>query len=441
MRTKPHRTYVLVLGAVLSIGLGLIAGTAWGVDPFAIHSAYAPGDRLYGIGPYTRIAKPYLAAALAPRIIIAGSSRAEYVADPKIAEKWLGLSPAFNIALSGANAYEMRRNVEHVIAIAPVEVQIVALDFYMFNTHMPTKANFSEARLAVAPDGTPNPFYHLADLGPTLLSRDAIDVVRREFKYRRKIGKCTEYWWPNGLRVSKTYECGASKPERHSEKFRTTLKAYLTQNRLYRGFKLAEGPDPEKARNGLGNIERLLRLGLEKRQRVFLYISPVHALQLEAIQRTGRWALFERWKSELTFMTARFAAQGLDVVLWDFADFNQITTEPAPTGATLNKGGDGKEKPSPIDASSARTISFYDSHHVRPAVGELMFERMLSKGPQKAVPEDFGVRLTPDTLMAHLADTRAQRDVWRKSHPRDVAFFEAIVQSAAKAAKKPASRQ
>ena len=424
MRAKPYRKYPWILGTMLGLGLGLVAVAAWWVDPFAIYRTAAPGDRLYGIGPYTRIAKPYLAAGLSPRIVIAGSSRAEYAADPKAAKKWLGRGPAFNIALSSANAYELRRNVEHVIATAPVEVQILGLDFYMFNAHLPDQANFSEERLAVAPDGTPNPFYRLADLGPTLLSVDAADAVRKVVKYGRMADECTDYWWPDGLHIGKDYACRVAAQAGLETMFQATLKGYMTQAELYRGFELAEGTDLVKARNGLGNIERLLRLGLEKRQRVILYISPVHALQLEAIEHTGLWTLFERWKSDLTIMAARFAAQGLDVVLWDFADINTIT------GEALVRAGTGE----PMQF-------FYDSHHVRPAVGRLMLERMLSKAAQENIPQDFGVRLTPDMLTAHLAATRARRKVWRKNHPRDIAFFEAIAQSAEPAAKKSASRQ
>lgn len=403
MRNSRFRAYGRLLTLLIGGGLAFVASFNWAVDPYAIYTDFEAEDRLVGVGPYLRVTKPRLGERLAPRVVLAGSSRAEHAALPSYAEDMLGIGPAFNAALSSVSAYELRRNIEHLSAVAPVEVIVLGLDFFMFSPHLRQADSFTETRLAVNPDGSPNLTYRLADVLPTLITFDALNASRRATKRRARQGD--DYWWPNGTLVSGGLARQAAKAGGSEKLFRATLTHYLTDPQLYVGFARdlsAEGT------SSISNIDRLLGEARSREQRVILYISPVHALQLEAIDATGNWSAFENWKRELAHLATRHRATGLDVTLWDFADINAITREPVP-----------------VSDPSAGMNNFYDSHHVRPEIGRLMFARMLGAA-EIPVPSDFGVEVTPAMLDGHLVEVRRHRAEWRARHAENMEFFEEV---------------
>ncbi|MFZ3161792.1 MAG: hypothetical protein WA134_16820, partial [Rhodoferax sp.] len=71
--------------------------------------------------------------------------------------------------------------------------------------------------------------------------------------------------------------------------------------------------------------------------------------------------------------------------------------------------------------------------HYTPAAGNLVLDRIFNfKSPDRTVPDDFGVLLTPQTIEAHLARIRADRERYRQTHPQDVAEIEAMAREVAK---------
>jgi len=134
----------------------------------------------------------------------------------------------------------------------------------------------------------------------------------------------------------------------------------------------------------LNNFKTTVNLCKQHNINLKVFLSPVHAAQLEAIRVAGIWSIFEQWKREVSKVTP----------VWDFSDYNSITTEPI--------NNDMK--------------NFFESVHYRKEVGDLILNRMFPYR-EKTVPDDFGILLTAGNSESHLEKIRADREVWAKKNP------------------------
>lgn len=389
------KTYLAIFAGLLAGLASLVMLVNWQADPYRLYHPIGPDEQAAGIGPYTRITKPYMASVLGPRILLAGSSRAEYALAPDVAEKALGVGPAFNAALSGTNIHELRRMADHVNAVGNVDVMILGLDFYMFNAARADQAAFSEARMAAAPEGTPNFFWRFADIGRALLSVDALEATRRKLKYQHRYGPCEDRWDAEAHRTPALYECDTATNAGFRRYAAESLRHYLSDEHLYKNYR----PHP----GGMAHVSDLLRRAEAQGQRAVLYISPVHALHLAAIGQAGVWPEFENWKRALLQEVEEAQARGADAVLWDFARLNELTSIPLPS-----------ENDDPWNGP------FYDSHHIRPEMGSRMLNQMLAAEGASS----WGIRLATGNVEEELARQKAALAAWLVAHPREAAFLD-----------------
>jgi hypothetical protein len=117
-----------------------------------------------------------------------------------------------------------------------------------------------------------------------------------------------------------------------------------------------------------------------------VFIPPSHAHLLDRIYDAGLGDAFEQWKTELAARVSGPSARS--VTVWDFSGYDAYSTEPVPAR------GDRR----------TATQWFWEPAHFKRALGERMLARMLTDQPS-----DFGVRLTPETVAAHLAKLRNDR--------------------------------
>jgi hypothetical protein len=91
--------------------------------------------------------------------------------------------------------------------------------------------------------------------------------------------------------------------------------------------------------------------------------------------------------------------------LWDFSGFTELTTEPFP----------------PLGDKETKMRWYWESSHYKKELGDLVLDRMFDyKHPDREVPKDFGVLLTPENIESHLAWIREGRERWAKQFPEDV---------------------
>ena len=400
---KKYRTYLIVLMSSLCMVLAIIVGSAVVIDPYAL---YREHEEYVGLNKFARLIKPQWAVSAEPEVVISGSSRAEYFFDTESLQEQMG-KPVFNIALSGANIYEVRRNIEHVAAVAPIDTIIVGLDFFMFKADRDVQPGFVEDRLAIGPTGAANPFYWASDLAATLASRDALNEMRRSVKYRNRDTSCEYRWDRSGGVVPSQDECKLKEAAGQQNLFRAGLDVYLSHAvSVYGAFELDTRPLPS---NSMENIDRLIMLAAEDRE-LILYISPVHALHLAVYENWNVWEAFENWKTLLALKVAEAKENGISVELRDFAFVSDLTAR------------------SVFERDAGTDIEFYDTNHLRLTQRVRVQEELLGRGQPN---NSIGVLLTPESLEGHLSETRIRLADWMESHPADMAVFDEMVRAAA----------
>ena len=82
-----------------------------------------------------------------PVTVLMGSSRTKRALNPKYSAL-KNYQPAYNLALSKGNFYELRRYLEHAIANEKkLDLVVICLDLFMFDSSIKTRPSFSEQRL------------------------------------------------------------------------------------------------------------------------------------------------------------------------------------------------------------------------------------------------------------------------------------------------------
>jgi hypothetical protein len=129
-----------------------------------------------------------------------------------------------------------------------------------------------------------------------------------------------------------------------------------------------------------------------------LFTSPVHAAIYELFQGADLFERYEFWLRELVRINEEEAARAgrQPLPLWDFGDVNTINSEPIPAVG---------------DMTPMRW--FWDYTHYRKSTGDLILDRIFDyHDPDRALPDDFGTRLTSENIDAHLDRSRSRLAHW-----------------------------
>ncbi|HSB51033.1 MAG TPA: hypothetical protein VLD40_00090, partial [Dissulfurispiraceae bacterium] len=171
----------------------------------------------------------------------------------------------------------------------------------------------------------------------------------------------------------------------------------------------------------LDYVERLVEFCREHEIDLRIFTTPSHARNLEISAAMGSWARIEGGKRKLAELLARDAAAHRgkrDVPFYDFADYNSITTEALP-----------------LETGRPEMRNYWDSSHFKENVGDLVLDRLFGvNAPGRAVPSDFGVRVTASNIDSHLAGIRQRQAEYRASHREDVEALARLVEQAGRSA-------
>jgi len=403
------RKYVYYIGLATLTTLVVVASSNWFVDPYWIYGS--PKIKRFNLlkpaaSNNQRIFEITNVLNNPPEALIIGTSREDSGIDPinAIFKK----DRAFNAAISSQPFIESREILQSLEANGTQPKQIVfGLLFETANAFgPPLPADYTSDNF----DGT-RKFKLLLSLSS---AKESIKTVASNFAGRHETASFD----------------GFRKPEAWTEQlligqhraFTNNEKHYLVDNHF---------PAPGCKNSLTGNIlnDRQATPMQELRQAIAiahrmksdmkLFIGPSHARQWETIHASGLWTQFEDWKRMVVAMAESEAvkAGATPFQLWDFSGYNSITLEDVPTEPDKTK----------------RMRYYYESSHYTPAAGNLVLDRIFNfKSPDRTVPDDFGVLLTPQTIEAHLARIRADRERYRQTHPQDVAEIEAMAREVAK---------
>ena len=396
LATHPRR-YLWMLFGVTGGALVAIAALNVLADPFRVFATpihAGLNDRAPDTSGFDRMAKPYELLRVLPRMVLFGSSTAR-VGFNSLADWDTPLpKPAYNYALLGASAHEVRLSLAQALRECPVETVVMVADFFAFNAHYLDNERFAPARLQAATRrGLPG--FLGSDLAAFAIGREALGLSWQTFLTSRRAKGSAGIvgpWWPD-------YPWHVH--------FRNCERSYLAKwfpppSHAY------EFASPETGRDRLADFDASLRLCAGRGIRLIVLCPPIHARFQEAISAAGAWPQYEVWKRELAIRTrAQQAQPSGSVELWDFSLFNDLTCEPLPAD------GMGPMR------------YFSDSAHFTPEFGHLVLDEIGDPSPSR--PTRLGVRLDQVEIEAHLGGVRSALEVFRAANPGVVADVHAAL--------------
>jgi lipopolysaccharide/colanic/teichoic acid biosynthesis glycosyltransferase len=372
---------VAVLGSLLEFG---IAGFVLVVDPYGI--SHLPEIRDFNAEKTHRLS---IGASTEHSLrlwltdydtLILGGSRARVGLDP--ARPSLNRLQAYNAAVPHASMVELYDIGMFALAHGAPRRLIVNLDFSMFEADQKETRDFPESGFA----GVPMPIVYARSLFSPESFIDALRTVHANSIGFRETDKEDGF---HQITLA------------HNYSYRQVSDQKL--NRLMTEFSSPGSFDYDLTGIGLLRdlLDRLTAAGVD----VTLFISPIHARQMEALRAMGLLPVYDRWRVDLTYVVDQVNASKTatsEVKLWDFSGYNSITME---------------DIPDPGDRHQAMRW-YWNSARYTPALGELMLDRML--GETYSGPSDFGVSLTGSNLRSVLDQQRKRRVIYVALHPEEI---------------------
>jgi len=407
MRHRPFRTYLLHLLAVAGGSLLLIAGVNGLINPFNLYEGVRVrglNDYKYRLVKFQRLSKPAEVMRIQPECVMLGTSRVQTSLDPGH-PGWQGCR-TYNLALNNAGIYESLRYYQHAAAIHPLRRVVLELE-QIYGRR--TQTGFSESRLAVNEDGSPNPAWkptYLRDVLTGLISWEGLRTSGKTVfpTYQRRPRGPEDGFWE--------YTPVDLKMLRHGQDalFRQVEREAFGSDRNAGPKSFAQAPvvvprEADSHVDGYQFLRAMLADTYRRGTRVDLVILPSHARLWNRFLTYGAWSDFEARKRLWVMINedeARRAGRE-PFPLWDFSGFNSYTTEPVPPPGDL----------------VTRMRWYWEAQHFNQALGDRVLDRVLgTPGAERPVARDFGVRLTSRNIERHLAAVRAAGDRWRATQSR-----------------------
>ncbi|MDO8033097.1 hypothetical protein O3297_06710 [Janthinobacterium sp. SUN128] len=385
------RRYLAIFFACVLAALALVSAVNYRVDPYLLHQWDSP--LVQRLRPtYEKLAvwgKTYAVARYRPAVVYIGNSRTEMGLPASSMRTLFDGKSVFNSAVSGASIGDAIRLAEHAARVSHVDTLVWGIDAPSFSLEL--------GSAGVEPG--------LTDGGPAFFARRALLNIKRGLT----VDMTRDTW----RILSGSYDGAClSSLALHGQRDQSCITA---RNHGWVGTARAFTPRLQEFGDGLGPTEpalhafdtsvgKLCRGGTRLR----LYINPTHALTLDALYWRGKWDAMETWQRDLAQMVGRHRRLGCDVRLLDFSGFNSITSEPIP------------------QVTGAREMRYYwEASHYRENVGRFILARLF--GGAVPPPADFGVELTPASIAAHQAATRAARERYHAQHAEETAYLRHVL--------------
>lgn len=403
---KMHKRFLSILAfSFLLVCLGA-AGFNYLVDPYGLFGS----PRIAGLNELkpaaterVRVIKPYMASRAKPKVVLGGNSRPEIGLDPQ-SVCWASVDqPVFNAAIPGADVFMQVRYVQHAAESGNARRILFGLDFLDFlvdSTKTTGKVDWErqgrsyDGRLRQGPrlHGMPASYQQAEDilsglfsmvaLGDSVITlaaqRDPYSATRREDGFN----PAQDY-----LPIIRNEGQAVLFLQKNAE-----VKKRLHQDVL--GVLDSEGQQTLP----LLALKHLLQWAASRGIEVVLFINPYHSDYLAQIELSGKWQVFEEWKSQLTAVADEYA-----VPLWDFNAIDRYATE----------------SPPPRNDRQSMLEWYWEPAHYRKELGDLMLAAMLGRacGTTNNQPQ-FGVRITQETLQSHLDELSSHMDRFIDENPQ-----------------------
>ncbi len=402
----------LVWPALLLVTLTCAAAVNLTVDPYSVFGS----PRVAGFNAqkakastYTPLVKAHQIERARPVTVLLGTSRVDIGLDP-VHPAWPGpAKPVYNYGLPEASILTMPQQLGHALQAGAVRTAVVGLEFQDFlRGQVPAGRQPDEVEgrfLALAQDRSQwrhlrqaaiDNFTAAMTLGALL---DSVGTVAQQRS--AAAGDVTDA----GLTSETPYADLVRRDGHHDLFLQKDLGIVRARQQAARVLAGRLGEFAE-----IAQLRALIELCRTRGIELKLLIPPYPPHYLEIVDATGLWGRFEDWKRALVKVVAEYQGQpGPGLSLWDFATYDEYTTEPVPAK------GDRKT-----------TMQwFWEPVHFKKALGDIMLARMLGQDTR-----DFGVELTPATLEPRLAAARVQQAAYRQRLPAEAQAIAALVRTA-----------
>jgi hypothetical protein len=396
------RRYVVVSGLFfLCINIVIIGFNAY-VDPLnRLAHLQLPRleiDRDPSTGGRAKTASGLLAGDI--NALMLGSSRVEVGLDPE--HPLFDGFHAYDASLRGTNLYEISRVYDFALEHNDIELVVYGVDFLTFSTRRTVRADYYESA------------FHTEAMLVTARYLASIDSLNQSF------GALASD--PQHLAKRGRKEFGYSSSDNASYDQRQVFKEVLLTNFITNPLTYGEF---EYGSDRLAMFREMLEESARRGVDLKLFISPVHAWQLETMASMGLLETYNRWQGDLVDIVASVnESMGSSFVLWDFSGYNEITTESVPAVGERGK----------------RMTWYRDSSHYREEVGDMVLSRMAPRDQSPRLQSDFGEILSPETMSAYTSRFMEARDRYRSSHKDAVAEIADMVRLSGEQASRESDR-
>jgi len=318
-------------------------------------------------------------------ILILGSSRVQLGIDP--ASPAFGGARVFNLGLVNVHMHEVEGVVNYLLQHQAPHTVMIGVDLISFNANHTVNEDYAESGF----HGAALPQLYLPRLLSSRAFLDSVSTIAYNMAGEQQ---------PRFNRHG-ALERPDDMPYDHRQAFRHMI-GYYANWEFYTDFAYSAA--------SVRALRRAVQSLLDRDISVYLFVSPVHASQLEIMHLMGLYEDFERAKRDLVALCGEFNADDR-LQLWDFSGYNSVTMErlPAP------HQGD-------------RMDWYWEQAHYTSAAGDLMLARMLGKtATTNEIPTDFGVRLGPANIDEHLVQMRRGRLRYHRSNQDAQAIIADIV--------------
>jgi hypothetical protein len=272
----------------------------------------------------------------------------------------------------------------------------------MFNGAVPNQAGFDDARLDLAGKSWPN-FGRLHDLVTMLFSFDGLDASFETIRGQRD--PFVSYLASGERHPTEKWEEIRELGGHRAAFLRDAdYDMHAADGWPLFSFSYSAG---HRYKTTFGALHDLLRYCRERHIELHVTISPLHAHKLLEIRQVGLWDQYEIWKRSVVSAVeeANSVPSDKPVVLWDFSALHALATEPVP----------------PLHDTRAQMRWYWEGSHYKRVVGDAMLDRVFGvSSVQLEIPDDFGVKLSSETLAASLASVRTELDRYAAEHADQV---------------------
>ena len=390
---RPLAFFKWCAGTVVGLTLLTAVLTIW-ADPYRLYGTSVTEGwteakpRIY---QQPGIARTYQIERVVPKSLLLGNSRVEVGLDPESRSWPSDMAPIFNAGFAGRDLFLSLLMLRESVALSPPRAIMVGVDFQDFLT-APTPPG------APLPPSDPDEHRLIATRNGEINSERWLQVWRDRFTAALTIDavadsvltlldqdpKTSATMTPFGFNPRNEYVLFVERSG-YRELFEQRNRAYeLTYSRAPK----PDFTDPRRIAN-FRYLQEIMTVAAEHQIPVTLFTYPYHADYLEMLHRLGLWQSFEGWKRALVEVTEEQRRKGV-VRLFDFADYNEVTTEKVP--------------PSGDTRSEMRW--YWEAGHFKSALGDELVKTMFGNETK------FGYVLTAESIEGALASVRANRYVF-----------------------------